>query len=424
MKTIRLILFVLLLASLACNFTKYENLGLRGSKTPSSPDVATTSGQIQIFEGLWKSVNENYLYEDFNGLDWEQVGLEYRAQIQKGLSRPDFYQAMQEMVDRLGDEHSHYMTPEEAKLEDQLSAGSAGYVGIGIRYAVLTNQRALVVLEVAPGGPAEEAGLQERDLLLAADGKPLVDEAGRTQATQLIRGLPGTSITLTAQRYGHPSRTLTIVRRQVILQTQVPYRLYTSPGGKRIGYIFLSNFWDGAVDERTASALRALTADGKLDGLVIDVRMNEGGEVEVLLDTLRYFVDGTIGYLVSRNGKEPLTVQNFDINGSSTVPVVVLVGLNTMGGAEYLAGTLHDMRQAYLIGQTTTGNLELANLYYFSDGSRAWIAGATFSPAMHPEQNWEETGIVVDQELPTTWEQASADADRAIDAALEYFDSH
>lgn len=425
MNKMRLVLFVLLLASLACNFTKYDNVGLRGSNEPAAaPDLSTAEGQTQIFDELWRSVNKNYLYEDFNGLDWEQVGQEYRTQIENGLSQPDFYRAMQEMVRRLGDDHSHYLTPEDAKLEDQTSAGNAQYVGIGVRYGILAARRALVVLEVAPGGPADEAGLRVRDLLLSADGKPLVDEAGESLATQLIRGLPGTTVELTIQQNGQSPKTLNVIRRPVTVQAQVPHQVYKSPGGKRIGYIFLSTFWDGGVGERTAEALRALTADGKLDGLVIDARMNEGGEVDVLLATLRYFVDGTIGYLVSRHGKEPFTVQNFDVNGSSRVPLVVLVGPNTVSSGETLAGTLRNLRQAYIIGQTTTGNLELAYRYDFSDGSRAWIVGATFSPAMHPEQNWEETGIVVDQELPVTWEQTSPEDDPAVDAALQYFDNH
>jgi len=418
MKAYRLILALLLFSSLACNYTKYAGVGLGGQ-----PDLTTSAGQLHIFEELWNTVDQNYVYLDFNGVDWKQVGQEYRARIQAGLSAADFYPTMDEMVQRLGDEHSHYLSPQQAKEEDASFAGSVDFVGIGILYGYIEARQRVVVMQILPGGPAAEAGLQEHDVILTVDGQPAVDASGQPQVARLVRGQPGTTIQVSVQRQGQPPQTVNITRRQVNSQIQVPYRRYTTQHGKQIGYIYIPTFTDGEVGNRAGDSIRALAAAGELDGLVIDVRVNEGGNVDALLETLRYFVGGTIGYQVSRTSKRTLTVQAMDINGSQRLPLVVLTGPTTQSAAENLAGTLKDMRKAYLVGETTAGNLELNYSYDLSDGSRAWIAGATFNPVMHPDQGWEGTGVVVDEVVPTTWDDIDANHDPAIEAALRFFDS-
>ena len=74
--------------------------------TPSQVDADTTARQLQTYQDLWDTVNENYLYADFNGHDWNAIGQKYKALIQSGLRDDDFYLAMDEMIAELGDEHS------------------------------------------------------------------------------------------------------------------------------------------------------------------------------------------------------------------------------------------------------------------------------------------------------------------------------
>ncbi len=88
----------------------------------SAPTATLTASpqQLQIFEELWNIVNEEYLYPDFNGLDWEAIHQEYRQLIESGLSDEDFYLSMDEMIFRLGDDHSVFLSPQEV-VEEELN---------------------------------------------------------------------------------------------------------------------------------------------------------------------------------------------------------------------------------------------------------------------------------------------------------------
>jgi hypothetical protein len=121
---------------------------------------------------LWTTINDQYLYPDFNGQDWDAVYTEVRQQVEAGLSNQDFYLAMAEMVDRLGDDHSVYLSPEEVAAEDAEYAGNLNYVGIGILITAVPENGSGVILVVFPGSPAEQAGLQPRDNILPWTVRP------------------------------------------------------------------------------------------------------------------------------------------------------------------------------------------------------------------------------------------------------------
>src|SRR5690606_14974753 len=110
------------------------------SAAPSAPPEAsptplvetytlTLEDQQEIFQNLWEIVRDEYLYEDYNGLDWEAIHTEYSARLQSGLSDQEFYFAMDEMLYRLGDDHSAFLSPEQAAEEDRAYTGNLDYVG-------------------------------------------------------------------------------------------------------------------------------------------------------------------------------------------------------------------------------------------------------------------------------------------------------
>jgi C-terminal processing protease CtpA/Prc len=103
--------------------------------------------------------------------------------------------------------------------------------------------------------------------------------------------------------------------------------------------------------------------------------------------------------------------------------VVVLVGKNTVSYGEIFSGILKDSARATLIGETTDGNVETLWGYDFDDGSRAWIAHESFRPFNHPEENWEELGIVPDQVIAGSFYDYTLETDPAVLAALAHFDS-
>jgi carboxyl-terminal processing protease len=162
-----------------------------------------------------------------------------------------------------------------------------------------------------------------------------------------------------------------------------------------------------------------MTADGPLDGLVLDNRMNGGGLGSVAQAVLSLFTGGVQGYFVTRESRDPLDIQPEDVGGSQSAPLVVLVGVDTVSYGEIVSGVLRLAGRARIIGEPTLGNVEQLRRYDFEDGSRAWIASATFEPLGQAAGVWEDTGIIPDVIMPTRWDLFTEANDPALAAALE-----
>jgi len=389
-----------------------------GTSTPTQLPLVL---QLDVFEDLWQTVNEEYLYPDFNGLDWNAVHEDYRQRIEAGLSNTDFYDAMAEMIYSLGDEHSQFLNPEQTAAREAEYAGNLDYVGIGIILSAVPERQRAVIHVVFPGSPAEEAGLEIHDSIFTVDGQPILDAEGFLVMSLL--GPEGTTVSVTVQTPGDDPRTLQITRRQITGSVPVPSTVLATSNGKRVGYILVPTFMDSTVDDQVGTALEVMNTEGLLDGLILDNRVNEGGFETVLIGTLRYFLKGIAGNFINRQSESVLDLgKGKEVGGSQTVPMVVMVGPNTVSFGEISSGILQDAGRAYVIGETTEGNVELLLGYDFTDGSRAWIAHDTFHPLNHPEANWEQTGIVPDLSMPAAWDLYTLDTDPAVKAALDYFD--
>jgi len=387
----------------------------------NTPIELTQAVQLSIFEDLWATVNEEYLYQDFNGLDWDGIQEEYRSQINAGMTGDEFYLAMQDLIYRLGDDHSVFLNPQEVLAEDAEYAGNYDYVGVGIYVSAVPDRQRAVILGVFPNSPAESAGLQSRDNILAVDGQPILDEFGVLR--DIIRGPEGTQVTLMIETPGQPPRELLLPRKRITTALPVPHTVFTTTSGQHIGYVFIVTFTDSGIDDAVGDVLKEMTQEAPLDGLIIDNRLNGGGVDTVLRPTLSYFTAGKLGDFISRDAERPLEVRKgININGSQTVPLVVLIGRDTVSYGEVFAGVLKDIGRAYLVGETTGGNVETLWGYDFEDGSRIWIARESFRPLNHPEQDWEKTGIIPDETVVANWDEYTMEDDPVIKAALTYFD--
>lgn len=390
--------------------------------TPSAtPRPTPDPQQFTVFQELWETVRDEYLYPDYNGLDWQAVYERYHTRIAAGLSAGEFYHAMNEMLGELGDDHSFLLDPTQVAKEAEEYAGEYNFVGIGIYVVALPEAERAVVLYTFPHSPAERAGLRARDSLLAVDGEPIIDAEGRIRAT--IRGPEGSQVVLMVQTPGEGERQVTVTRQRISSNIQVPYRVFESPGGKKVGYVLLLTFSDGTVDDQVGAALEAMHAEaGPLDGLIVDNRWNQGGVDSVLRGVLAYFTDGVVGFFVNHNGARPLRVVGKDLHGSQSLPLVVLTGPDMVSFGEVFAGVLRDVGRATLAGEPSEGNVESLWGYDFSDGSRAWIAHDSFQPLNHPEEDWEDLGIIPDREVTADWYLYALEEDPFVKAALALFD--
>lgn len=387
-----------------------------------SPTVTITPSplQMRVFDELWQIVRDEYLYPDFNGLDWDAIYIEYSNLIGSGLYLEDFHQKMDEMISRLGDDHSFFLSPNQVAEEEAQFTGRQDYVGVGVLISAIPDKEKAMILVTIPDGPADQAGLQTRDSIIAVDDKPILDRDGFLR--DLIRGPEGSNVTLTVQSPGHEARQVTLTRQRISGYIPVPYQVLTSPSGKRIGYFFMVTFADYSVDGQIRDALRDMNANNPIDGLILDNRFNQGGIHTVLQGSLSYFTSGKLGYFISRFEERPFSVEEQNINGSQEIPLVVLIGADTASYGEVFAGVLKDTQRAYLIGEQTSRNIETLWAYDFEDGSRAWIAHETFRPFHNPQEDWESTGITPHHIIRSDWSEVTIDGDAAIQSALDYLD--
>ncbi len=371
-----------------------------------------TARHLHIFEEVWRTVGELYLYPDYNGADWKAIGHQYRTRIEAGLSDQEFWTVMDDMLRELNDEHSRFLSPEQVEREDQAASGEFDYGGIGIVNSPIPEKGYLVILLVRPNGPAERAGLRAHDRILAADAQPVCcNDKGESIAQ--LRGPEGTSVEVSVQTPGQPPRTVTITRERIQTAQPVEGRLLEG----NIGYLLIPNFSNRSTASEARTILQDLTAQGELDGLIIDLRVNPGGLNRQMEEFMGFFTEGEVGYSQTRLAKLALNVKGEDVGGSQRVPLVVLVGSKTFSAAEMFSGALQDIGRARIVGRTTPGNLETVYKYDFEDGSRAWIARAAFRPPSGA--NLEDTGVIPDVEIPLDWDEFTAENDAQLEAALE-----
>ncbi len=377
-----------------------------------NPEISTDV-QLRVFEELVSTIERVYVYPDFNGKDWPSLVATYRAKVEAGLSTESFYVEMGAFVAELGDEHSRFDSPSEVAASEVDLSGALDYVGVGILVQPLPEKGRVTILSVFPGSSADLGGLKAHDSILAVDGAPIVQDG--EAHPHWVRGPECSAVVLTVQSPGQEPRDMSFIRYHITGSQPLEARLVNTADGSRIGYIFLTTFFDETVPVQVEEALIEF---GDLDGLILDNRMNGGGISTVVEPIMSFFTSGKLGEFVSRERTRSFAVVADPVHNSQTVPLVVLVGEDTASFGEIFSGVLKDIGRAQIVGQTTLGNVETLLGYSFEDGSRAWIAQERFDP-LNSDDNWELTGIVPDVEAYADWDTFTFETDPAVAAAVE-----
>ena len=268
------------------------------------------------------------------------------------------------MVAGLGDRWSRYMDRETyAEYVEQMNNS---YVGVGITVQ-LNEDGVVLVLRVEEGGPADEAGMEPGDLIVAVDGQ---DVRGYTidDIKNMVRGDEGTTVDLTLDRSG--SNMTLKVERRLVETAVVRYELLDDG----IGLITIINF-DSRCAEETIAAIEDLRSQGA-DKLLFDVRNNPGGYKHELVALLDYLLpEGPLFRSVDYTGKEAV-----DMSDASCLelPMAVLMNGDSYSAAEFFAAALREYGVATLVGQNTTGKGRFQSTYVLSDGSAATISVGTY----------------------------------------------
>lgn len=262
----------------------------------------------------------------------------------------------QALIQSLPDPYAAYYTKSDyEKLERRYSES---YSGIGI--SVEEKKDKLLIAHVIKDGPAEQGGLRKGDQIISVDGKKVhsVDDA-----SDRIGGEAGTDVVLKLKRGGQ-NVTVTLTRQEVE-EDSVDSKFLKGENGKKLGYIRIRHFRDGTSEELKEAEDRLM--DGRVSGVVIDVRDNPGGiknEGVKCADLL--LPSGKI--LIEKNNRGKKKVSRAD-GQCADFEYVVLVNGNTASAAEIFAGAVQVNRGGKLIGEKTYGKGVIQSVEKLEDGS-------------------------------------------------------
>ena len=297
------------------------------------------------------------------------------------------------MVASLGDRWSYYIPADE--YSDYLERMSNSYVGIGITISPLEDGTGIEVIQVAAGGPAEEAGVQVGDVLIKVEGE---DITGLTTdvVKDMVVGDEGTFVSLTFRRDSREI-TLDIERRTVKTPVATAEML-----DHQVGLISIVNF-DERCSEETIGAMEELLKQGA-KAFIFDVRYNPGGYAHELVKVLDYILpEGDLFRTVDYTGKE--NVDKSDAKCLTGIPMAVLVNGESYSAAEFFAAALREYGYAIVVGEQTVGKGYFQRSYRLEDGSAVGLSvGKYFTP--NGVSLSEEGGLTPDVEIAVTEDEA------------------
>lgn len=256
--------------------------------------------------------------------------------------------ALKGMLNRL-DPHSDYM--DEKEFKDMQTDMSGQFGGLGMQ---ITAQGGIPrIVSPIDGTPAARAKLEPGDLIIKV-GTATTQGMSLRNVVDMLRGVPGTKVTITIMRGKDEPFDVTLTR-EIIKVASVKSEM--KPDG--VGYIRISQFGGDTADGFTA-ALAKLKSDAKNDGLkglVIDLRNDPGGLLNAAISVAGDLLDG--GTVVSIRGRQADDQRVFSAPSKGDklpgVPIVVLINGASASASEIVAGALQDRKRATVMGTTSFG---------------------------------------------------------------------
>jgi carboxyl-terminal processing protease len=278
-----------------------------------------------------------------------------------------FFGAMKGMVSAVDDPYTRFVDPEQLTEEGMEMEGEYGGLGMYI------GQREGKVLVISPieGTPADRVGVKPMDEIVKIDEQVVIG-MDQNEVVKILRGEPNTSVTVWMRRKGEDEPKSFDMTREVINIKTVRAEMIDS-----IGYIKLNNFHQKTSAELT-DAIREVT-DKDAVGIVLDMRNNPGGLLNVALDVASQFLDG--GLVVSMKGR----VSRYDESlyaerGQATaLPLVVLINEGSASASEIVAGAIQDHKRGPLVGAKSFGKGLVQSLFPLPDEAGMYITIARYT---------------------------------------------
>ena len=256
-----------------------------------------------------------------------------------------FNNAIKGMLNSL-DPHSAYLQEEDFSDLQENTSGKFG--GLGIEVGM---ENGLVrVITPIDDTPAQRAGIRAGDLIVSLDGEPVMG-LSLSDAVELMRGEPGTPITLEVRRKGEAELLSFTIERAEIKVASVRTEMLDG----EIGYVRLTQFQENTGIE-LQEALRAWQNGSDLNGLILDMRNNPGGVLQAAVVVVDTFISE--GLIVYTEGRSHMSDVRYEARKDTLVPdipIVVLINGGSASASEIVAGALQDHSRAVIVGTQSFG---------------------------------------------------------------------
>ncbi len=369
--------------------------------TPVAAGEVAAEDFVGIFEKAWRIVDENYVRDNFNGVDWEAVRQEYLPKVEAVETQEQFWDLMEDFIRELNDQHSRFVRPDRFASEFDLPSDQEGRPGTGIQIwpGPSREDEVLYAWYVCGVGPAASAGLVRGDVILAVNGQQVVaGEQGidRSLAYQAVFG-DGESdaVTLTVQQ-GPQAEPKDVVLHLGGAADCDGWRSGLISLEPRIGYVRVPDF-GGDSDTNLLRAIQELEQEAPLDGLIVDVRHNPGGNSD---RDIAIFTEGIFGKVGPLRKDATQTIYRIrgPVKWNEETPVAVLIDGSSHSAAEYFATAMQQSGRAVLVGMPTAGNTEGITGFSLPDGSLVRLAVMTLQ--LPDGSTLEGVGVQPDLRVP------------------------
>jgi carboxyl-terminal processing protease len=280
------------------------------------------------------------------------------------------------------DPHSQFMEPKDFKgMQDDTNSR---FGGLGV--VVTTRDGNLVIVTPMEGSPGFRAGLLPGDQILKIDGQP-TDKFDLGEAINMLRGEPGTKVTLTIMRPANKEiKDYPLTRENIKVASVKDAKLLPAgqTGEYKIGYARITQFNAPTADE-LAAKLDELEGQG-MQAFVLDLRYNPGGLLQSAVEVAGQFLPPK-KLVVSTEGRSPSQTKTYSTPANSkprpNYPVALLINSGSASASEIVAGALKDLNRAILVGETTFGKGSVQSVVQLQDGSALRLTTAKYYTPSH-----------------------------------------
>ncbi len=322
-----------------------------------------------LFSRVWAGGD---LFRDFQPLieAYQTIQAQY---IEKVKPSKLIEGAIKGMIESLEDPHSHWMEPRIYKEMETEKEGEFG--GLGIQITIKDNF--LTIVSPLEETPASEAGIEPGDKIIKIEDES-TEGITLIEAMEKLRGEPGTQVKITIQREGEKKYLDFNLTRAIIKFPNIKQRIFAND----IGYIKIMGFTNENTDKDLKAALVQLE-DGKIKGLILDLRYNPGGLLSQAVEVADEFLDS--GVIVSTKGRDSSQNRIYQARpGGEAVdmPLVVLINGGSASASEIVAAAIKDHNRGILMGTKSFGKGTVQSIIPLSnEGAIALTTAKYYTPS-------------------------------------------